>query len=254
MPIDNLRNQSNLTESTPNAVLAPAVLGAILCFAFLLFFGALASGIGLVSFKMEQGQFPRATVQWIGAVYGFAALIISFFVGGFVSSRFARANTRSSSVWFGLGSWSVVIAGIAIFVGSFATSLSSLLIEAGVGAGAAAGAAATADTITNQLSKVRIVTDMKLLKGKAVTQIVVPERGQELAGIAAKQAPHEAKSAEKSLAPAPKVKSEVRHAAETARSVLGGASLVLVGLMLIGAFSAAGGGLLADRSRMKAVR
>lgn len=239
---------NSVDRSTPlpqrSAVLAPPVFGALICLALLVLFGTLASGIGLVSFELERGQFPQASIRWLGAAYGLVALIVSFSLGGFVASRFARPESRSDSVWLGLGSWSVVVVSLAFLIGSFASSVNSFLVEAGVGAGAAAGAAGSVDEITSQLSKVRIVTDMKILKGKAVTQILVPRRGEELAGIAAQEAPREVKSAQRNLAPAPKIKHEVRQVAGSIRSALGKASLALVIVLLIGAASAGWGGLL----------
>lgn len=226
----------------PGPALAPAILGALLCFALLLFFGAVASGVGLVSFKLERGQFPHAGIQRIGAVYGFIVIIVSFFVGGFTSARFARPETRAGSIWSGLGSWSVVVVSLAFLIGSFASSVSSFLVEAGVGAGAAAGAAGTVDEITSELSKVRIVTDMKILKGRAVTQFEVPRPKRELAGVAAQEAPREMKSAQTNLTPSPKTKREAVQMAGTARSMAGEASLVIAALLLIGAFASAWGG------------
>lgn len=171
-----------MKPSSGNFSLGAIVIGALLCLAAQLLLALLGSSVGLLTLAIDRGDTPEKTLTWGAGVFTVLGLAISFFLGGFVASQLSRQRFKMGALWHGLGVWSVVIVGFVIVAGNAAASLGALFPRTGAGLGVIQGARSSADDIVRQLEKIRIVTDMEVLEGKAVTQIQLPNSGQQAAG------------------------------------------------------------------------
>jgi hypothetical protein len=148
------------------------IFGALVCLFIQVSLGLLGAGIGLSAFSLERGELPGRVAQGLALIFSAATLIISMFVGGYLGSRLAKPVSRGVSALYGVGITALVsLALVAVLSGPALLSIGGLVSTAGVGG----GSAATIDAVFAKLHDLnpKLVTDMKILKGKAVTEIVM---------------------------------------------------------------------------------
>ncbi|OFZ18147.1 MAG: hypothetical protein A2X94_03260 [Bdellovibrionales bacterium GWB1_55_8] len=194
------------SQTRPGAIFIGAL---IMLLAQLLFF-LFGSFVGLI-FLTDSGSESTQTIAVSTGVYLLIALLLSVFAGAYVAARLSGPQRRFVAGVHGVGAFAlaVIFSVASIGIGGGST-LSPLLARAGLGAGSVVGA----DVMLEQVSKMRIVTDLSVLKGKAVTQIVIPQEGsasigeealkelRQKAGKAAKEADIEAPSAKEAASAA----------------------------------------------------
>lgn len=166
---------NGVTRTKRPADLQAVVLGALV--ASLVGFTAilLGGGIALAVIRVREGGGVTTLAAVAAALFAALAIFAAFAAGGFVAARLSRASSLLDAVLHGLASLSLVAFAAFALVGLPAlTGVGSVLTKAGVGAGA--GLSTTA--VLDQLAGLRIVTDLSLFKGKAVTQIVPPRSPQ----------------------------------------------------------------------------
>jgi len=222
------------------------LIGALIAIATQIVLGLLGIAIGLVTFDPATGRWSG---KWaaIGAGGWFTmALVVSFFIGGFVASRVSGQAAKSGAQWHGLGVWGLLEVAYLLFLGGALSSAGGLIARAGAGAAGAAGIAGSMDQVGQYLSKVRIVTDLSVMKGKAVTQFELPgtrddaQSAGQKAGTVARKGKQEAR---KALKPVEQGTPEVREAAGEARKVASWITWPAFGAAVLGALSAFSGGL-----------
>jgi len=138
------------------------LVGTVVAIASKLMLILLGVGVGLLVFP-----FSRTGDHWVwqgfavgSALYFAVAIGVSYFIGGFIASRLHRTSDRAEICFQGLALWGttlclVSLLGTAVFFAAWPSA------EKGITAVAAVEAM--------QRVKPRIVTDLSLLKGKAVT-------------------------------------------------------------------------------------
>lgn len=137
---------------------------------------ALGTGVGLVSIPWERASGESATAGIISSAVGMIIIgIISFGIGGYVAGRMAANNSRWYSAVHGLASFALATLFVVTVGSVIGLSFAGTLVDR---AGLAVGATKGADIAMSEISKLRIVTDMSILKGKAVTQFVIPGSSQ----------------------------------------------------------------------------
>ncbi len=111
------------TERRPNVSGTSIVCGSVVTLATLLCLTLLGSAIGLSSFSFEAGNVDTRAVTIGAGIYAGLSMIISYFLGGYVSSRLAGPYNRTNSILHGLCAWAVVASLFAFLVGNGITSL-----------------------------------------------------------------------------------------------------------------------------------
>jgi hypothetical protein len=140
-----------------NAVL----VSVLLCFGLQLMLMLLGAGIGL-SMEIDTGIA-------IGAgIFSALTLAMSFFISGYLASRLSSVPDRLHAAVQGSATWALVILFFVVLGTQSSSSVSSLLTKAGILASKDGLAIAI-----EEMKKInpRIVTDVKLLKGKAITYV-----------------------------------------------------------------------------------
>lgn len=109
-----------LTEVTPpqrTIRWGALILGVLSFIAFQFCFMLLGSAIGLSAFDFG-GQAPGGGSLFAAGLFGWITILLSFFLAGYVSSRFAEYRTGRQSFLQGFGTWAVITALMAYLVGS----------------------------------------------------------------------------------------------------------------------------------------
>lgn len=157
------------------------MLGAIVCVWMEISLMLLGLGTGFAIFPAER---IAEKWSWIGiglgsAVYLGITLAVSFFVGGFISSRIHVAHQKGEICFQGLGTWGFSCS-LALLLGLYFFSF----IFKNAGHDAEAVVALEAISRTNP----EIVTDFSLFKGKAVTSVNLGLSPKRLARVAEHEA------------------------------------------------------------------
>lgn len=194
-----------------SAVFAGTLIALLIDGAFMF----IAGGIGLFSFRLELGEMPSVLVLGGTAIYLVAAAIIAFSVGGYVAARLGRSEHKWDAGVYGVSSFALATLIASIFImptimlntsGAFAT------------VGMMPNGKPTSQLIMDQLAQLRIVTDLKLLEGKAVTVFAPMQQEQ---------------------------REQTKETLEATQDVRRGAALTsfgIVGLLIIGAIASILGG------------
>ncbi len=186
------------------------LLGAVTSVGLQAMFVLLGVALGLLAFPFEQ---TNDRLSWIGlgvggSLYLGVTMALSYFAGGYIASRLYPHHDSVDFVYPGLATWSTVVVAAGL-VGAM------VLLPVLTAAGTGAGALAVLEGINR--TKPRIVTDLKLLEGKAVTFVDLRVTPEQVAKIAQ----------EKAASP------EAKEAAEVARKATAALSLALfVGLLV----------------------
>lgn len=101
---------------------------------------------------------------FVGAVFAFIGLGLSLFIGGAVAALQMENRQRFHAALYGVAVW-----GVTVFF--FALLSATAVVQASAGVGATIGAKAIASEI-GRLNP-RVVSDVKILKGKIVSYLVV---------------------------------------------------------------------------------
>ena len=215
------------------------LLGAAVCCALELLFLTLAVGLGLITMS---GQAPwfSVTAEVLGVTYFAAALTFSFFIGGWVASRTGVPELKRNAILSGFVTWATVV---TLFIFSFGTQAAGLLSTVGTEAGAAINGTAV---VFEELERLRpkIITDVHILKGKAVTEIQFAHRpsAEEILQVQKDIQTQVASEAKK-----PRVKERAGQVVTTAKNLLGGASLGIFGALILAALACMAGALAGRR-------
>lgn len=191
------------------------LMGGLTCIGLQAMFVFLGMAIGLLAFPFEQ---TNDSLSWVGLGVGGSLFLgitmgLSYFAGGYIASHLYPHHEANDFVFPGLATWSAVI----VSAGVMAT-----LVLAPIARNAGAGAGALALLEGLNRTKPRIVTDMKLLEGKAVTTFDLRVTPAEIAAIAKQRA----------------ASPEAKEAAEVARKATAALSLALfIGLLVSAAAS-----------------
>jgi hypothetical protein len=160
-------------ESHPlnfGAIFAGTVIALVIGIAITLFSG----GFALATFRLERGEVPG---EWM--LIGVAAItaITSSFFGGYIATRLSHVDRRFDATMHALSTFALAtILAIGLLGPSATLDTSALMAKAGVGP----NGRTPNETLMEQLAQIKIVTDMKLLKGKAVT-VFMPVRPEQQA-------------------------------------------------------------------------
>ena len=220
--------------------------GAALCLAVQMAFVFLGAGLGLTAIPWETAKEAltdgNEPLRWAAIIFSALALGIAFFIGGGVSAYLSGYRSRKTAILHGLASWSVVALALVVFATRLsASALGPLLDRAGLGAGAAAGISTAMKELSQ--TQLRVVTDLSILKGKAVSDLYVSRKDDTIAPDAVRQVKKEVASVKRR----PEVREPVEEAAKTVKKTAGPASLAAGGALLFGALAAALGGWLGRR-------
>lgn len=208
----------------------PILVGALVSLLFQIACGLLGTGIGLSVFEPERGETADLGLKLGALVFFGVTLAVSFFVGGWLASYWAEPQSKRLASLEGVAVWAVASALLLIFVGGpIGSALGSMLAQAGVGLAATGGADAT----LKGLEKVRIISDLKLLDGKVVTQLDVPQPGNRIVAKAAKNLKAEVKGLKQTA----KADPEVREGAGDVRRTSAGASFAALGGLILSALA-----------------
>ncbi len=217
------------------AVVAGAVVGLVINLALFL----LGFGIFFVIFEFEFGESLGPGTAVATGLYLSLATFFACLAGGYVTAHFSPRKHPRDSGLRGLSSFALAAVVLAFFFSSTAmTGLGALITKAGTGMSAGIGASAVAE----QLADLRIVTDLSILKGKAVTQFVPSKsaRGHEL-----EQALKSAGAQVEHAAADPETKGDLKKAATDIRKASAIVTLGSFALLLLGAFGSYWGGIMA---------
>ncbi|MGE0614257.1 MAG: hypothetical protein AB7P04_01340 [Bacteriovoracia bacterium] len=155
-------------QNTPKHVHGSAILvGSAIGLALHLAFATLGAALGFFVLDLVRGETPSPALIVIAAVFAVLSLSLSFFVAAYVTVRLSRVSAPFDARMHGLACWAVIllVAGLAFSRG--ASAIGGLLATAGLGA----GSVVTVGSVLKEINdlKPRIVTDLKVFQGKAVT-------------------------------------------------------------------------------------
>ncbi len=146
-----------------------AVMGALLCLGLEIGFALFGSGLMLLVVPLEQGVIP-GNGEMIGlAIVALIGVTVSFFVGGAVSGYWAEQASKVSMAVQACLMWALVAVGIGVL--GMARMFLPAPIFAAAGIGVDAGAASFFSELKN--STPSLVSDMSLIKGKIITQLII---------------------------------------------------------------------------------
>lgn len=230
-------------QAASGGILGAVAAGALICVAAQVLFAAVGGSIGLQGLGSDDLQGKTLGIGMLA--YASVALLVAFFIGGYSAGRISGPRPRSVLAWQGLTVWSLVVVAFTLFVGVQALSLGGTLARAGAGAGLALGSGTSMSEISEAIAKMRIVTDMSIMKGKAITQIEIPKgSSRQQAGKAMDsigKIPEKAKKAVDDATKRPEVRTDVREAAGQVRQVAASSGWAAsAGLLLSAAMAALG--------------
>jgi hypothetical protein len=240
-PFPRSESQEPVRRTPLRVSFTGVLVGSVIALAVQTLFGVLGAAIGLTSLRLETGDLPGTGVLILYGLYGAVTLLFAFGLGGYVAARMDGAQERFSALFHGIGAWALVTLAFVLLSTRLVTVFGGVMTAAGIGA----GSAVTASSVIKELSDLnpRIVTDLQLFKGKAVTVLeTAPPRR-----VSPEKVVDQVKKDVDQLADQPGLKEDVRQTGMAARKTAAGASW-LVFLSLLGGLLASGaGGLLARR-------
>jgi hypothetical protein len=245
-----MHRDESLDDRSESAMRWGAVLaGALLTVALLVVLVVLGLSIGL-SLPLEDAEIDvlPGPVLAIGIPATVVVVGLACFLGAWVASRAARPRFGFEAVLHGLAVWGLVALAVGVGLVRFAGSISELVARAGIGA-------TTAVTLTSVMKEIgdldpRIVTDMDLLKGKAVTRFEMNEPKAPMAKRVKKQVEQDVEQ----VAEDPELSEELEDTARSGRRALAPVAWTLFGALAAGAVCAAWGGLRGAGLRTSGLR
>jgi hypothetical protein len=144
--------------------------GAVVFFALLTVLLVLGSAIALSFVPFERNELPSRGGIIVGGGVGLAAVLLAFFVGGWVAGLPVGIADRRDSVLNGLLVWAVVASIIGAAVGG-----RLVLVAAGL------FASPSAATLIEKLNP-RVLSDLKLSDGKVTSRVVMNQVPEGLLG------------------------------------------------------------------------
>ncbi len=233
------------------ARLSAVVVGSLVCMVMQLALTLLGSGFGLSLIDLRGGSVPGNSLALGAAFFALISIVLSFFTGGYISGRLADQRTKFSAGVHGLAVFALVSLSAVFFVGTnIAPAVSGLIAQTGVSAGSAAGLETVLKDIRKDLVKMRIVTDLKILKGKAVTRIVLSGSDEDNATA---QAINKIENNIEQAGKDKKLKAEIKDAAQNVDAAAAKASLVVSCALAVGALSGFFGGLCGLRQKLRTI-
>jgi hypothetical protein len=115
-------------DSGPKVSWGAIFSGALLVLGFQFLFTLLGSAIGLSALHFESGQTPDTGAAIAAGVYFIVTMVISFFIGGFATSRLAGLRVGPNAGFHGLTVWALV----AVTAATLITSGAGAFLGAGV--------------------------------------------------------------------------------------------------------------------------
>lgn len=207
---------------------------------------AFGAGVGLISIPWEDGA-VSGTAAIASLVVGLGLIgAISFAVGGYVAGRLAGGFSRWHSGLHGVAAFALATVFTVTAGSAIGFSLAGVLAER---ATTAAGAATGASAMLSELGRLRIVTDLSILRGRAVTELVVP--GTPQAGNLDRLIGEANRSAQNAIND-PQLQADAAQVAEDARQGAGAAGLGFFLLLLGGSAASAWGGVAGGRHAARA--
>lgn len=215
------------------------LVGSIIVLGIQTLFGLLGAAIGLTTIELEESLPGWGTLIFYG-IFGLVSLIVSFGLGGFVAARLDGVQDRFSAVVHGIAAWALVTLALVLLSARLITVFGGFFTAAGIGAGSAITASSVLQEITSL--KPRIVTDLQIFKGKAVTTLETtpPQEVRPEAVVS------QAKKDVEKLAEKPEVREDVEKIGAVTRKTAAGASWIIF-LSLLTGLLASGGGALRGR-------
>lgn len=223
---------------------SPLLVGALICCLLQIGASLLGGGIGLSAIEIEKGDTP-GTALTLGAITALAfSLFGSFFAGSYLSYFWSGQSSRDSVVPYGLTTWAIASALLLLFVGrGVVSSMGKLLANAGVVAGATSGT----EAMLERIERIRIVSDLSIIKGKIVTQLHVPDTKGGIVGASLK----EGKKTVQEIEESPETKAELEKAGEEIRRATALASFAALALMVLSAIASVLGAGVADSAKRR---
>jgi hypothetical protein len=165
MALESVVSTERLAEASlddnPGVSWGAIFAGAFIALGIQILFTLLGSAIGLTAFDPEAGD-TLGKGAGIGAgIYLLVTMIISFFIGGYASSRLAGVKMRTPAMFHGLSAWAIVTVFLTYLVGSGLGSAFRGVISTAGRAGAG---------ITQQSGQISPQTKERILKGDATKQ------------------------------------------------------------------------------------
>lgn len=229
------------------ARLSAVVVGGLVCMVMQLALTLLGSGFGLSLIDLRGGSVPGNSLALGAAVFVLISLVFSFFTGGYISGRLADQRTKFSAGVHGLAVFALVSLSAVFFVGTnIAPAVGGLIPQTGVSAGSASGLETVLKDIRKDIVKMRFVTDLKILKGKAVTRIALSGSGED---NAAEQAINKTEDNIEQTGKDKKLAAETKDTAQNVDRAAAKVSLVVFCALAIGALSGIFGGLCGVRQK-----
>lgn len=240
-------SENTVEDSEVQARLGAVVVGGLVCMALQLALTLLGSGFGLSLIDLRGGGVPGKSLALGAAVFALISLVLSFFTGGYISGRLADQRTKFSAGVHGLAVFALVSVSAVFFVGTnIAPVVGGLITQTGVGAGSAAGLETVLKDIRKDIEKMRIVSDLKILKGKAVTRIVLSGSGEDNATV---QAINNIGNNIEQAGKDKKLMAEIKDTAQDVNTAAAKASLIVFCALAVGALSGFFGGLCGARQK-----
>lgn len=109
-------------DTGPSVSWGGILCGSIIVLGLQFLFTLLGSAIGLSAFNLETGASPGAAAG--AGIYLFITMLVSFFIGGYTSMRFAGSRFRVNAALHGVMVWAIVAALTAF---AFGTGVGALL-------------------------------------------------------------------------------------------------------------------------------
>ncbi len=205
------------------AIITAAVIGLLIDIALT----ALGIGVGLITIPLEDGGAINNSTLILAGITMMAIGLISFGTGGYIAGLFSQTNTRWINALHGLTSFALAtIYTVTIAAIIALTSAGSIIGRAGLAAGAAVGT----DAFVTELAKVRVLTDVSILKGKIVTRFVIP--GSKEATLLDQTLKNAGDTVQSTLEK-PEVKDKAEQIVETTRKGVAKAAMGLCAYLLI---------------------
>ncbi len=239
--MENSQSRTDSAEIRKTQISGSAILlGALIAIALQVLMGFLGSALGLSVLDLREGNLPGTGVLVSVGIFAVLSVGFSFLVGGYIASRMSHQKLRFDSVIHGLGIWAVVTFLMMVVFARVGTQIGSVLATAGIGA----GSAVTAGSVLKEISdlKPRIVTQMKILEGLAVTSFEMGSKGP----IAAKLT-DQVKEDVKAISKDPEVREDVISTGEKIQRPLVAAMWMMFFSLALGAFTSAYGAILGGR-------
>lgn len=217
-------------------------VGSIIGIAVQILFGLLGSAIGLTGFELERGEIPKLGSLIALGFFGTLSVLASFSIAGYVAARVSIPRDRFTAILYGAATWGLVTLAFAFFTTRLVSGMGGVLARAGVGA----STAFTASSFFKELSelKPRIVTDLSIMKGKAVTTIETRAPGRLTPSMVVEQVKDDIGN----LADQPQLREDAERAGELMRKLAASSSWIAFFSVLAGLLASSVGGWYAWRS------